>query len=576
MTYVAVNNKRNTEAPRRGATTRPAARSARAVDKHAGVPAAGRPAIVGSVLCVDDDGEADRRVADGGVTAAGARTDSARSLLDRGEIHRAINAATRSVAAQRALDAPEQLATALAVAAESQAEAGHLDTAVQLATEGVAIAQANGDFRVLALACRVLGELHGRLGQLSEAAGLLAQALKASVATDDHGGHAEVLDALCRNTLRQAERASRARANTAAELFEDAVEYGRRALAAAQQVEDPGVAAACAASLALALLRRGEIDEALTCLRGAAALVPTLGLRLLQVRFAVVEAEAMLAQGNASDAVRRLRGLVVTCADAPLIEHDAQRTLYRGAKMLGEFELALAAHERCHELDAQLRTEVAQARARVLINEIETQNARLEADKARLEAELLRVKSRRLESEKRALEAHARELGRHARQDALTGLWNRRYIDDVLPRMLSRAREGGAPLAVAVGDIDRFKRINDTYGHPTGDQVLCAVADLLRDNCRPTDTVARVGGEEFLLVLQDTDPRGARPVCERLRRAVEKHRWSEIAPGLEVTISFGFSDSSAGAQARDLLASADENLYAAKRGGRNRVEPQPR
>ncbi|MBK7791292.1 MAG: GGDEF domain-containing protein [Betaproteobacteria bacterium] len=132
----------------------------------------------------------------------------------------------------------------------------------------------------------------------------------------------------------------------------------------------------------------------------------------------------------------------------------------------------------------------------------------------------------------------------------------------------------GSPLAVAIGDIDLFKAINDRYGHPTGDVVLCAVADLLRDNCRPSDAVARVGGEEFLLVLEGTDLKAARPACERLRRAVEKHDWAALAAELGVTISFGMSAAVADGDARDLLSSADQHLYEAKRGGRNRVEPR--
>ena len=99
---------------------------------------------------------------------------------------------------------------------------------------------------------------------------------------------------------------------------------------------------------------------------------------------------------------------------------------------------------------------------------------------------------------------------------------------------------------MATADIDFFKAINDRYGHPTGDAVLCAVADLLRDNCRPSDTVARVGGEEFLLVLEDSDAKGAWQVCERLRRALERHAWAEVAPELAVTLSFGIAEALGG------------------------------
>ena len=327
------------------------------------------------------------------VAMAAAWGDDARRLLQCGEIARATAEAMRAVTVLRTAGAPEPLSVALAVAAEAQAEAGNLDPALQLATESVAIAQASGDGRTLARACRALGELHGILGQFSESARLLGQALKASAPADDGAAHAHILDALCRNALRLADRARQAGATPAAELRDDAIEHGRRSLEAARQARDPRAEAACGASLALALLRRGDIDRALPFLHDAGALAATHGLCLLQHRIAAIEGEALLARGETAEAVRRLRGLATACErmGVPLIEIDARLALYRGAKAEDDFEQALAAHERYHQLDAQIRTDVAQARAHVLINEVETQNARLEAEKARLEAELLRT-----------------------------------------------------------------------------------------------------------------------------------------------------------------------------------------
>jgi diguanylate cyclase (GGDEF)-like protein len=513
---------------------------------------------------------------EGELALARAGIDDACALLDRGDIAGAAAAAMCAVSILRKTDSHDDLAAALAIAATTQAEAGNLDAALQLATESVALAQAGGDGRSLVRACRAAGEIHGLLGQLNEGARLLGQALKASTPLEDAGEHAQILDALCRNALRQAERDARPGAPSATDLIEDAIEHGRRGLDVARRARRPHAEAACAGSLALALLRHGKSGDALHLLQQARALAAEHGFALLSHRIAATAGEARLACGEARAALAELSALAVACerAGESLIEVDVQRALHRGARDVGDFPVALAAHERFHLLDARIRTEVAQTRARVLINAVETQNSQLEAEKARLEAELLRLKSRRLESEKRALEAQARLLDRHAHQDALTGLWNRRYIDDELPRLLAEAGTRDAPLTLAIGDIDLFKSINDKYGHPTGDAVLCAVADLLRDNCRPSDAVARVGGEEFLLVLEDTDPKGAGQVCERLRSAIEKHAWSGIAPDLVVTISFGISERMAGADARELLATADRHLYAAKNGGRNRVEPR--
>ncbi|HLH67215.1 MAG TPA: sensor domain-containing diguanylate cyclase [Solirubrobacteraceae bacterium] len=159
------------------------------------------------------------------------------------------------------------------------------------------------------------------------------------------------------------------------------------------------------------------------------------------------------------------------------------------------------------------------------------------------------------------------ELARQAATDALTGLWNRRVLHERLAADLARARRTGAPVAVAIVDVDRFKRVNDHSGHEAGDRVLVAVARALATVARAQDTVARVGGDEFAWILPDTSAPQAQAAVRRARDEIER----AIGPGAGVTVSVGVADSRPSADPAQLLRAADRALYAAKRSGRDRV-----
>lgn len=152
-------------------------------------------------------------------------------------------------------------------------------------------------------------------------------------------------------------------------------------------------------------------------------------------------------------------------------------------------------------------------------------------------------------------------------RDTLTSSYNRRYLDQRLPGLPS-----GRGLALALIDLDRFKHVNDTYGHLLGDRVLCRVADLLQEDLPPDGFCARYGGEEFALVLPGIDAPSAIRLVEATRVRVARHPWSELQPGLRVTISVGVAYASADQEAvQRQLVRADNLLYAAKRAGRNRI-----
>jgi diguanylate cyclase (GGDEF)-like protein len=164
------------------------------------------------------------------------------------------------------------------------------------------------------------------------------------------------------------------------------------------------------------------------------------------------------------------------------------------------------------------------------------------------------------------------ELESMAYVDALTGLHNRRWLDQAFRFQLERARNESKQLAILMIDIDHFKRYNDTHGHLAGDRSLCAVARALTENVRPGDLLARYGGEEFTVLLPDIDHPHTQTIAERLRHAAEL-AYSPEAPGLpRVTVSIGFAQSMPDDTLETMLARADSALYSAKNAGRNCVK----
>ncbi len=211
----------------------------------------------------------------------------------------------------------------------------------------------------------------------------------------------------------------------------------------------------------------------------------------------------------------------------------------------GRFQDAYRQYIEFHEADLALRSAEREANSRTLHAVFETEEARFEGERFR-------------------------EL---ALRDALTGLRNRRYVDHELPGLIARAIVDGVPLTVGLVDVDHFKLVNDNHSHAVGDQVLCRLADIITGATAESGMAARMGGEEFLIVLTGED---ALDRLEQLRLRVEAHPWHRVADGLRLTISVGATRlEPARLTQAALLGQADRNLYAAKAAGRNRLVGDP-
>jgi diguanylate cyclase (GGDEF)-like protein len=176
-----------------------------------------------------------------------------------------------------------------------------------------------------------------------------------------------------------------------------------------------------------------------------------------------------------------------------------------------------------------------------------------------------------LEESKKRIEKLAMQLREMSMRDALTQLHNRRYFDEHGNRLFQHALRYQRPFSVMIADIDHFKKINDTYSHAMGDEVLRRIGEILGTKVRASDLVARYGGEEFVIAFPETDLTQAHETCESLRKRIESYPWHELHPELKVTMSMGLNSDARVADIHAMLEVADSLLYRAKHSGRNQV-----
>lgn len=164
------------------------------------------------------------------------------------------------------------------------------------------------------------------------------------------------------------------------------------------------------------------------------------------------------------------------------------------------------------------------------------------------------------------------EIYRLMTLDGLTEIYNRRHFEETLERELQRSRRYRSPFTLVLLDVDHFKQVNDQYGHPAGDAVLRRIGAVLKSKIRTNDVAARIGGEEFALTLPGTGHAGGRALAEKLRALIADERFKSDGESFQVTASFGVAEfSRTMVNAASLMKLADQRLYEAKRGGRNRV-----
>ena len=263
-------------------------------------------------------------------------------------------------------------------------------------------------------------------------------------------------------------------------------------------------------------------------------------------------AEVELRQGRLETAQQTLDGCLSIC-----VERNLGAVLVEVLRVQGELHAAAGRFDQAYEVHKVFHTEFLKLNSMRREANARTRQALFETAEARSSAE---------------------RFWRQARTDSLTGLPNRRFVDEEVPRRL-RNMAAGSHLTVAIVDADHFKRINDTLSHAIGDRAIYELGRVLQDALPAgpdpamigSSFVARLGGEEFLVVLPGLDPAASTRVLNRVRNAVAKHRWESLTGGLSLTVSVGASAALPQDTQSLLLARADYCLYAAKAAGRNCV-----
>jgi len=475
-------------------------------------------------------------------------------------------------ATERARDAADLAleVEAITVALRNAADFGDTALAFELAERGIPMAEHLGDYALQWQLQNILGNLFSATEDFEAAFAATQVAVSIARSAEDERRFWVSRANLSGRWLDQAEAQLRSGdAEEARTSLERCVDLSQEIIETIEGSDHPSAVFVALGNLGAALECLGRDDEAMHYLDLATrigeeqrltALLTNLVLyrcRILSRRGALAhtrqEFEAALERG---ERLTRSRGLMELYQFAAEFEESQ-----------GRIPESFAYFKRYHALALQLSERNSLGRARALA-------VRLETERARSELASERMRAQAIERARSELEAQARRLSQEAMSDHLTQLANRRHFDSAVASRHLEARASRKPLLLIYLDIDRFKAVNDRFSHATGDIVLRQVSEILRRHTRTGDLVARLGGEEFGVLLGDR-PRSRKVVSElgeRLRSAIQDNPWGEIEPGLKITASFGITNLAEHPSVPEGLAHADRLMYRAKKAGRNRVE----
>lgn len=493
--------------------------------------------------------------------AAQCDTDIAWYCFQTGKAELGLTHVRRAVDFWKSTGEPSQEAYARAYFGWLLLELGLPEEAIEEATRALDLAEKTADPKAQSLATNVIGIIFWYNKQPDRAILMSERSVELARSIGDKtyecwwlvnlgGAHSE--GGYIAQALGQPEEGHR--------LLTRALELTDQALDLAIEIGDSWAARICLGNNADYYSHLGEHEKALRCMERYQLFQENSYVRDRQ-QYLYTLGQIHINHGKFEDARVLLLEAMASISEGGSFDSYIQIYFYlsQAHEGLGQFDLALEAHKKYHQAYLQNSAERTQQRARLAEIYYETRRLKEVAETETKRADTLEASYQKLQEETDIL-ANAVYL------DALTGLYNRKYLDSRFKELTSEKR----PYSIAMLDVDHFKSVNDNFSHMIGDQVLTAIGTILRNQLRITDQAVRYGGEEFVVLLAGP-PRGASDVCERLRLAVEQWDWSEICNGLRVTISIGVAGTLSASSPNEILEIADQNLYAAKRSGRNRV-----
>lgn len=434
---------------------------------------------------------------------------------------------------------------------------GEVNTSLEYCEKALQLGRELGETSKLPKILLTLGLVFGQTRQYERSIALSREAAECAASLCDMRFHAHALNNWSDGltswflSLREETGASRT------ELLDEAISHARISLQIVRLNGFIRLELLVAETLAHAMEQKGNYVEAVTQLEdtlkrlqghGFVKEVLDIHLRLGALLFRLGRVQDGIDELNATHAAALTLGNYPHLADLLKDLCDANETV-------GHFSAALVCMKEYHVAVLKQMDHRSQMSAQIYAAKMDLELAQKEVD-----AHKNRVSQ---------LENFNRSLAMQAYEDALTGLPNRRALEE---SMALRVVETNIDFAFIMCDIDFFKKVNDNFSHLIGDDVLRQVGVLLLACLRSNDMAARIGGEEFALVLDHCKPEKLIETCNRIRKIIEDHSWNEVAKGLRITMSFGVTRHHDGDTLKSLMVRADDALYRAKHNGRNRVE----